>query len=87
MKSKRVCLTCNPGRDELSCPAPGGFPRVEGLLPGIYEKPVEVKKYKNCNLLFYLFILHFPQKILQKEIYIITKIAQFTGKATKKVQN
>ena len=46
MKSKRVCLTCNPGRDELSCPAPGGFPGVEGLLPGIYEKPVEVRSTK-----------------------------------------
>ena len=49
MNSKRVCLTYNPGRDGLSCPAPGGFPGVEGLLPGIYEKPVEVKKYKNRN--------------------------------------
>ena len=57
MNSKRVCLTYNPGRDGLSCPAPGGFPGVEGLLPGIYEKPVEVKKYKNRNL-FILFI-HF----------------------------
>ena len=51
MKIKRVCLTCNPGRDELSCPAPGGFPGVEGLLPGIYEKPVEVKEDKNRNSL------------------------------------
>ena len=73
MKSKRVCLTCNPGRDELyPVLPPGGFPAVEGLLPGIYEKPVEVKKYKNRNL-FILFNIYFTfatkNKITERNIY------------------
>ena len=70
MKIKRVCLTCNPGRDELSCPAPGGFPRVEGLLPGIYEKPVEVKEDKNRNSLFYFYLFYiFHNKYYRKKYY------------------
>ena len=42
---------------------------------------LKLRSTKTAIYLFYLIcILHLPQRIkLQKEIYIITKIAQFTG--------
>ena len=82
MKSKRVCLTCNPGRDELYPVLPlVGFPQLRAFFLAFMRNLLKLRGTKTAIYLFYLiFILHLPQRIkLQKEIYIITKIAQFTG--------